>query len=54
MLLEVRGLQDATLHARVSMAKTANRLVRLDNPVLNQRLKDLKRKAEAALAAADA
>ena len=54
MLLETRGLLDATLDARVSMAKSANRLARLDNPILYQRLKDLKRKAEAALAAADA
>ena len=52
MLLRTRSLQDSTLEARLSIAKTSNHLARLDNPVLHQKLKDLKRKAEDALAAA--
>ena len=50
MLVETRELQDAVLEARVSLALTSNRLARLDNPVLFQRLKELKRKADVALA----
>ena len=33
MLLETQQLQDAVLEARCRMAVTANRLVRLDNPI---------------------
>jgi hypothetical protein len=33
MLLEAQQLQDAVLEARCRMAVTANRLVRLDNPI---------------------
>jgi hypothetical protein len=33
MLLETQQLQDTVLQARCRMAVTANRLVRLDNPI---------------------
>ena len=33
LLLEAQQLQDAVLGARCRMAVTANRLVRLDNPI---------------------
>ena len=53
MLVEARNLQDSVLETRVCLAMTANRLARLDNPVLNEKLKDLKRKADMAMAAAE-
>lgn len=53
MLVEARNLHDMVLETRVCLAMTSNRLARLDNPVLYEKLKDLKRKADMALAAAD-
>ena len=50
MLIEARQLRDAVLETRVQLAKTTNRLIQLDNPVLRTKLKELKRKADAVIA----
>ena len=50
MLIEARQLHDAVLETRVQLAKTTNRLIQLDNPVLRTKLRELKRKADAVIA----
>ncbi|KAK9828458.1 hypothetical protein WJX72_000108 [[Myrmecia] bisecta] len=50
MLLEAQRLTDEIMEYRVQVAITRNRLRRLDNPIMNDKLKSLKRKAEEALA----
>lgn len=49
MLLDVQRMQDDVLELRVKVAVNANKLVRLDNPIVNNKLRCLKRKAEEAL-----
>lgn len=50
MLIEARQLHDTVLETRVQLAKTTNRLIQLDNPVLRTKIKELKRKADAVIA----
>ena len=50
MLIEARQLHDAVLETRVQLAKTTNRLIQLDNPILRTKLKELKRKADSVIA----
>ncbi len=50
MLIEARQLHDLVLETRVQLAKTTNRLIQLDNPVLRTKLRELKRKADAVIA----
>ncbi len=50
MIIEARQLQDAVLESRVQLAKTTNRLVQMDNPIIRLKLRELKRKADAVIA----
>lgn len=43
-------MQDGVLGLRVSAAITSNKLLRLDNPITRDRLRQLKRKVDAAFA----
>eukprot|EP00198_Chlamydomonas_reinhardtii_P000792 XP_001690127.1 predicted protein [Chlamydomonas reinhardtii] len=51
MLLEAQAMRDEVLDLRVQAALTSNRLVRLDNPMLRDRISRLKAEAAEALAA---
>ena len=46
MLLEVQQMHDDVLEYKVDLAISSNRLTRLDNPILHDKLKSLKRQAE--------
>ncbi len=46
MMLEAQKMMDEALELNVLTAISANRLVRLDNPIMNAKLLALKREAE--------
>lgn len=46
MMLEAQKMMDEALELNVLTAISANRLVRLDNPIMNAKLLALKHKAE--------
>ncbi len=46
MMLEAQKMMDEALELNVLTAISANRLVRLDNPIMNAKLMALKREAE--------
>ena len=50
MIIETRQLQDAVLESRVQLAKTTNKLIQMDNPIIRLKLRELKRKADAVIA----
>ena len=50
MIIETRQLQDAVLESRVQLAKTTNKLIQMDNPIIRSKLRELKRKADAVIA----
>lgn len=49
MILEAQALRDQIMDRRVQSSILSNRLVRLDNPMLRDRIAALKAEAEAAL-----
>jgi hypothetical protein len=46
MLMETQKMQDEVMELKVLTAIAANRMTRLDNPILNAKLHELKRDAE--------
>ena len=46
MLLDVQQMHDDILECKVDVAISSNRLTRLDNPIVHDKLKSLKRQAE--------
>lgn len=52
MLLEIQQMHDDVLEHKVNVAISSNRLTRLDNPIIHDKLKSLKRQAEAIFQAA--
>ena len=46
MLLEVQQMHDDILECKVDVAISSNRLTRLDNPIVHDKLRSLKRQAE--------
>lgn len=46
MLLEVQQMHDDVLEQKVNVAISSNRLTRLDNPIVHDKLRRLKRQAE--------
>ena len=53
MLLEVQRMHDEILECKVDVAISSNRLTRLDNPIVHDKLKALKQAAEDALQSAE-
>lgn len=49
MMIEVQELQEQMLELRVRAAIGGNKLARLDNPLLDVKIRKLKRKAQEAL-----
>jgi hypothetical protein len=47
MILEAQAMQDEVLGLRVKSAMLSNKLVRLENPMITDRIKALKRRADA-------
>ena len=52
MLLKVQQMHDDVLEHKVNVAISSNRLTRLDNPIIHDKLKSLKRQAETIFQAA--
>lgn len=52
MLLEIQQMHDDVLEHKVNVAISSNRLTRLDNPIIHDKLKSLKRQAETIFQAA--
>lgn len=52
MMLDAEKMHDEAMLLKVQAAVVSNRMLRLDNPIMNDRLKALKRKADEAMAAA--
>lgn len=52
MLLEIQQMHDNVLEHKVNVAISSNRLTRLDNPIVHDKLKSLKRQAETIFRAA--
>ena len=52
MLLEIQQMHDDVLEHRVSVAISSNRLTRLDNPIVYDKLRSLKKQAETIVQAA--
>lgn len=52
MLLEIEQMHDDVLEHKVNVAISSNRLTRLDNPIVHDKLKSLKRQAETIFRAA--
>ena len=52
MLLEVQQMHDDILECKVDVAISSNRLTRVDNPMVHDKLKSLKRQAELAFQSA--
>lgn len=46
MLLEIQQMHDDVLEHKVNVAISSNRLTRLDNPIVHDKLRSLKRQAE--------
>lgn len=46
MLREVQQMHDAVLEYKVDVAISSNRLTRLDNPIVHDKLRSLKKQAE--------
>lgn len=46
MLLEIQQMHDDVLEHKVDVAISSNRLTRLDNPLVHDKLRSLKRQAE--------
>ena len=46
MLREVQQMHDAVLEYKVDVAISSNRLSRLDNPIVHDKLRSLKKQAE--------
>lgn len=46
MLFEVQQMHDDILECKVDVAISSNRLTRLDNPIVHDKLRSLKRQAE--------
>lgn len=46
MLLEIQQMHDDVLEHKVNVAISSNRLTRLDNPIVHDKLRSLKREAE--------
>lgn len=51
MFLECQKMHDEVLEVKVQAAITSNKLLRIDNPIMNDKLASLKRKADECLAA---
>jgi len=52
MLFEVQQMHDDILECKVDVAISSNRLTRLDNPIVHDKLRSLKRQAETVFQAA--
>lgn len=49
MMLEVQRMHDEVLECKVDVAISSNRLTRLDNPIVHDKLRTLRREAEQAV-----
>ncbi len=52
MLFEVQQMHDDILECKVDVAISSNRLTRLDNPIVHDKLRSLKQQAETVFQAA--
>ena len=49
MMLEVQRMHDEVLECKADVAISSNRLTRLDNPIVHDKLRTLRREAEQAV-----
>lgn len=49
MMLEIERMHDEVLECRVDVAISSNRLTRLDNPIVHDKLRALRREADEAM-----